>query len=119
MPVTSVAAPGPRGSKRQVSRETDGVLRKRVQARGLCVPEGAPTVNAERDPWFPSDRFGAAAKAAARSACRGCPVQRECLELALREERAVSNVWGVRGGRSVGERQQMVARRAARGGGVR
>lgn len=119
MPITTVSAPLPEGTRPEIAAELSAVLRKRVQAKGLCVPKGAPTVNAEQDPWFPPDRFGAAAKAAARAACKGCPVQRECLELALREERAVSNVWGVRGGRSVGERQQMVARRAARGGGVR
>ncbi|MFG2780779.1 WhiB family transcriptional regulator [Streptomyces prunicolor] len=45
----------------------------------------------------------------AKTICAGCPVQRACLVDALREEggRAKSNRFGVRGGKSAGQRYAM------------
>ncbi|WP_047892780.1 WhiB family transcriptional regulator [Micromonospora sp. RV43] len=120
MPATSVTAPIPRGPRLSDTRETDSVLQKRIQTRGLCVPTGkTPQVNADEDPWFPNELSGKAAAAAARKACRNCPVRSECLELALREERTAANVYGIRGGRSATERKALLKRRFGQGGGAR
>lgn len=77
------------------------MLAKRVQAQGLCTPNGKKSeVSAAVDPWFPVTRNEPDLEAQARKVCAGCPVMDECAELALREEAALPPDWiqGIYGG---------------------
>ena len=114
MPLSSVSAPPPENHLRT---EPEGVLVKRIGARGLCAPGAISIVRAvlavseDDDPWFPVDDAGKhidtgdRAIAAARRACHGCPVMVECRELARREESRTGDVYGIRGGLSADERR--------------
>ena len=135
MPVTSVSAPLPQGTRPDVATETDSVLAKRVATAGLCRPGAASMtrivfhhqvalsrlVNGDGDetddPWFPATETGDRATEAARWACQGCPVRTECAVLAYREEVKTGDVHGVRGGLSAGERRDALRQfRTAEGG---
>ena len=134
MPITTVSAPLPEGTRPEIAAEMSAVLRKRVASSGLCRP-GAVSITvatfhdqiatARRvsdtgetdDPWFPLEETGPKAVKAARRACFGCPVKAECGVLAYREELATGDVHGVRGGLSAGERRTVLRRfRAAQDG---
>lgn len=83
-----------------------------VASRGLC----ASTMPTGHDPHYdehrPRGRYGPRTqRQRARAACHGCPVQAQCLELALRHERATGASWGYWGGTSPGERGAMIAER--------
>lgn len=131
MPLSSVSAPQPRGTSPSLGTEPDGVLAKRVGTRGLCAPGAvsvvrtAMAVSDDDDPWFPVDDAGRTidtgekAVEAARTACHGCPVIAECLELARREESRTGDVYGIRGGRSADERRAAYRKAAVMGGDLR
>src|SRR3954463_14599229 len=115
MPSTSLAAPKPGAVV--VTTEPTAVLRKQVSADGLCVPATVHVASAvyrvseDNDRWFPVTEAGEEAVKHARWACSGCPVIAECLELALREEGELGDVYGVRGGVSAGARKALIAKR--------
>jgi hypothetical protein len=105
-------------ARQTASAESTGALYKQVTSQGLCQPhinseirKALVKVLGETDPWFPDKETGPAAAKAARRACEGCQVRRQCLELALRQEQTVGDVWGVRGGLSAGERRIIVRSR--------
>lgn len=52
----------------------------------------------------------------ARLACLGCPIMLACREQALRQETAVGESHGVRGGMNAEQRQDLIGRRAPREG---
>lgn len=130
MPVITVSAPLPEGTRPEIVAEMSAVLRKRVAAAGLCRPTAVSmaivklhdSVGAARrvpetgegdhtnDPWFPIEETGIKAVQAARRACKGCPVRAECGVLAYREELTTGDVHGVRGGMSAGERRDALRR---------
>lgn len=111
MPKTSLAAPAPVPRRSDVTTEPTAVLEKRVHSRGLCT---VLRFSADDDPWYPTPEGGEKGAAAARQACLGCRVKDSCLELALRQEGALGNVHGVRGGLAPDEREALIrARRKA------
>jgi Transcription factor WhiB len=138
VPITTVSAPLPEGTRPEIAAEMSAVLRKRVASMGLCRP-GSYSVSAARfhdkvafarrpldsgevdetdDPWFPVEETGDRAVKVARRACMGCPVKAECAVLAYREEAASGDINGVRGGLSAGERRIVLRRFRATDGGA-
>ncbi len=128
MPLSSVSTPQPSGTSLELATEPDGVLAKRIAARGLCRPGAVSVVRVElavdayEDPWFPVDAEGKTIESgdravqAARLACLGCPVIAECRVLARREETRTGDVNGIRGGLSAGERRTAYRTAASKGG---
>jgi hypothetical protein len=128
VPLTSVSTPPPSGISLDLLTEPEGVLSKRVSARGLCRPGAVSVVRVAlavddiEDPWFPVDAEGKTIESgdraiqAARLACLGCPVIAECRVLAHREEARTGDIHGVRGGLSAGERRAAYRAAATKGG---
>jgi hypothetical protein len=123
VPTSSVAAPAPKGPRAIVSTLSTNLLYKLVTGLGLCRPAvtrnvrkaldkviGVTKDGKTKDAWF-DEATGKRSVQAARSACEGCPVRAHCLELALRQEKTVADVHGVRGGLSVSERRTIVRAR--------
>ena len=84
-------------------------LTARVDARGMCTGTANDAWHPEDDPT--TDEGRADYEATARGLCRGCPVQDECLILALRTEarRGVES-HGIWGGTAPWERKRMLRR---------
>jgi hypothetical protein len=109
MPKTSVTAPMPSRSHAPLSASTT-LLAKQVNARGLCT---RAHVSAVHDPWFPTTQVEDDLIQQARRVCGGCPVVRECAELALRQEASLPThqIYGIFGALAPGERREMIAQR--------
>ncbi|WP_408014185.1 WhiB family transcriptional regulator [Saccharopolyspora elongata] len=80
-------------------------LERRVNRHGRCV-------NATRDEWFPEPARGADSlsrqRQRARWACADCPVQADCLVVALSYELDEGESWGIWGGVCARDRRQAI-----------
>ena len=112
VPLTSVSAP----QTASLTTASTAALTKAVDDAGLCTQPGK--VTATTDPWFPPTRDEQKLEASAKTACHGCPVVKQCLELALRQESQLieqayqdghgHELHGIFGGRAPHERRELI-----------
>jgi hypothetical protein len=87
-----------------VNALTPTELDDRIDANGMCVGATPDQIN---EIWFPSKTI---TNEMAREACAGCPVIAECLERALRREKADprNGHWGIWGAASPDRRKAIL-----------
>ncbi|MEV4734663.1 WhiB family transcriptional regulator [Saccharopolyspora sp. NPDC049426] len=89
-------------------------LHEYIEYRGKCTKPVKPATRRRRDPWH--DKTIARGRWShdeqrrrAQRACHGCPVQSECLRVALALEAKAGECWGYWGGTIPPDRARMLA----------